>query len=101
MAVEASAIQQLAVRAMLDETPTVQDENEVGSLDAREPMGADENRPAPEMGAEPVQDQLLGLGGHTRPRRAALGGAPGGGGGGGERSPGRPPSGRRTPRRPR
>src|SRR3972149_8977177 len=65
MAVEASAIQQLAVRAILDETAPVEDENEVGSLDAREPMGADENRPAREMGAEPVQDQLLGLGVHT------------------------------------
>lgn len=54
--------------AMLDETPTVQNENEVGSLDAREPMGADEDRPVNEMGAEPIQDDLLGLGVYTGKR---------------------------------
>jgi len=65
MGVEPSPIQQFAVCAVLDETPPVQDENEIGSFQAREPVGAHEDRPAKEMGAEPVQDQPLGLGVHT------------------------------------
>ena len=54
MGVEPSPIQQFAVCAVLDETPPVQDENEVGTFQAREPMGAHEDRPAKEMGAEPA-----------------------------------------------
>jgi hypothetical protein len=63
--VQPSPIQQVAVSTVLDETPSVQDQNEVGAFHAREPVSAHEYRPAMEMGAEPVQNQPLGLGVHT------------------------------------
>ena len=62
MGVKPYPIHKLRVTALLDVSATVEDEDQISPLRARQAVGADEDSPSLEMGLEAVQDCLLGLG---------------------------------------